>query len=240
MRHPAPIAPVGDRRPSITVITAPSNSVRALIGAPSRGLHALCVRFAAGVTPGPRNTRFPLVANLDRAGLSPAGSRRRFPACLSLYIAFPPSPSFAWRNEMTLAWCPKRTRTAHHPTNEGLPSTSTGARPMSVGSAGTGADCKKISQAIFPAGRLGQGVPFRHRAAPPAPGRDGSGVFAQANLTLVSQKNVVFLQQSSNTDFRGPPDSPRHARSEPHCYAGVDSDTLPAPSQSQNPGRTQT
>ena len=58
-------------------------------GAPSRGLHALCVRFAAGVAPGPRNTRFRLVASLGRSGLSPAGSRRRFPACLSLYIAFP-------------------------------------------------------------------------------------------------------------------------------------------------------
>ena len=34
----------------------------------SRGLHALCVRFAAGVAPGPRNTRFRLVANLDRSG----------------------------------------------------------------------------------------------------------------------------------------------------------------------------
>ena len=30
MRHPAPIVPVGDRRPSNTVITAPPNSVRAL------------------------------------------------------------------------------------------------------------------------------------------------------------------------------------------------------------------
>ena len=44
----------------------------------SRGLHALCVRFAAGVAPGPRNTRFRLVASLDRAGLSPAGSHRWF------------------------------------------------------------------------------------------------------------------------------------------------------------------
>ncbi len=32
----------------------------------SRGLHAPCVRFAAGVTPRPRNTRFRLVANLYR------------------------------------------------------------------------------------------------------------------------------------------------------------------------------
>ena len=44
----------------------------------SHGLHALCVRFAAGVAPGPRNTRFRLVANLDRSGLSPAGSHRWF------------------------------------------------------------------------------------------------------------------------------------------------------------------
>ena len=43
-----------------------------------RGLHALCVRFAAGVAPGPRNTRFRLVASLDRSGLSPAGSHRWF------------------------------------------------------------------------------------------------------------------------------------------------------------------
>ena len=55
--------------------------------APSRGLHALCVRFAAGVAPGPRNTRFRLVASLDRSGLSPAGSCRRFPSCLSVYMA---------------------------------------------------------------------------------------------------------------------------------------------------------
>ena len=53
----------------------------------SRGLHALCVRFAAGVTPGPRHTRFRLVASLDRSGLSPAGSRRWFPSCLSVYMA---------------------------------------------------------------------------------------------------------------------------------------------------------
>ena len=56
---------------------------------PMTWMDALCVRFAAGVAPGPRNTRFRLVANLDRSGLSPAGSRRRFPSCLSLYMASP-------------------------------------------------------------------------------------------------------------------------------------------------------
>ena len=65
------------------------DSASTSLGALSRGLHALCVRFAAGVAPGPRNTRFRLVANLDRSGLSPAGSHRRFPSCLSVYIASP-------------------------------------------------------------------------------------------------------------------------------------------------------
>ena len=66
------------------------DSAFAAFEALSRGLHALCVRFAAGVTPGPRNTRFRLVASLDRSGFSPAGSRRRFPSCLSVYMASPP------------------------------------------------------------------------------------------------------------------------------------------------------
>ena len=112
---------------------------------------------------------------------------------------------------------------------------------MSVGSAGTGADCKKTSQAIFPPADSGR--VSRSDAAPRRRPRDGTGrlrsLRAGEPYTRLT-KNVVFLQQSSNTDFRGPPDSPRHARSEPHCYAGVDSDTLSAPSQSQNPGRTQT
>ena len=54
------------------------DSALAPFEARSRGLHALCVRFAAGVAPGPRNTRFRLVASLDRSGLSPAGSHRWF------------------------------------------------------------------------------------------------------------------------------------------------------------------
>ena len=65
------------------------DSASTAFGAPSRGLHALCVRFAAGVTPGPRNTRFRLVASLDRSGLSPAGSLRRFRSCRSVYMASP-------------------------------------------------------------------------------------------------------------------------------------------------------
>ena len=65
--------------------------------AQSRGLHTPCVRFAAGVAPGPRNTRFRLVPTLCRTGLHLQGSSRKFPSCppatwLSL------SPGFAWRN----------------------------------------------------------------------------------------------------------------------------------------------
>ena len=59
-------------------------------GAPSRGLQTPCVRFAAGVAPGPRDTPFRRVASLVRSGLSPAGSHRGFPACSSLYMTFPP------------------------------------------------------------------------------------------------------------------------------------------------------
>jgi hypothetical protein len=47
-------------------------------GARSHGLHAPCVRFAAGITPAPRNTRFRRVANLCRAGLGTRRVPRRF------------------------------------------------------------------------------------------------------------------------------------------------------------------
>ena len=40
-------------------------------GAQSRGLRAPCERFAPGVTPGPRITRFRLAADLGRMGLDP-------------------------------------------------------------------------------------------------------------------------------------------------------------------------
>jgi four helix bundle protein len=48
------------------------------IGAQSRGPRPPCVRFAGKVALYPRNTRFRRVANPYRAGLSPAGSLRRF------------------------------------------------------------------------------------------------------------------------------------------------------------------
>ena len=83
-----PQAPSGPALASSAQLTA-STPQEFTFGAPSRGLRAPCVRFAAGVTPAPRNTRFRLGARLGRSGLSPAGSHRRFPPCLSFYM---PSP----------------------------------------------------------------------------------------------------------------------------------------------------
>jgi hypothetical protein len=51
--------------------------------AQSHGLATPCVRFAAKVAPGPRNTRFRLVANLCRAGLTPAGFHQKFSVAFS-------------------------------------------------------------------------------------------------------------------------------------------------------------
>ena len=62
-------------------------------GAPSHGLHAPCVRFAAGIAPAPRNTRFRRVANLCRAGLI----TRRVPTKVSAITNrpwLPPPPGF--------------------------------------------------------------------------------------------------------------------------------------------------
>jgi hypothetical protein len=62
-------------------------------GAPSHGLHAPCVRFAAGIAPAPRNTRFRRVANLCRAGLV----TRRVPTKVSAITNrpwLPPPPGF--------------------------------------------------------------------------------------------------------------------------------------------------
>ncbi len=60
-------------------------------GALSRDLHAPCVHFAARVTPGPRNTRFRLVANLGRAGLATSQVALKISAVsfLSFYMTSP-------------------------------------------------------------------------------------------------------------------------------------------------------
>ncbi len=66
--------------------------------AQSRGLHTPCVRFAAGVAPGPRNTRFRLVPTLCRDRIStcwvPLESFRHVVRATWL----PLSPGFTWRN----------------------------------------------------------------------------------------------------------------------------------------------
>jgi hypothetical protein len=66
-------------------------------GAPSHGLRALCVRFAARVTPGPRNTRFRLVANLYRAGFTRWVPMKSFRP--SGYMIIPPSRTFLAHEE---------------------------------------------------------------------------------------------------------------------------------------------
>ena len=56
----------------------------------SRLNHAVCTLSVYASQPGSppdRATRFRLVASFDRSKLSPAGSRRWFPSCLSVYTA---------------------------------------------------------------------------------------------------------------------------------------------------------
>src|SRR5690606_39093177 len=66
-----------------------SAPIRISFEALSRSLQTPCVRFAAKVAVGPRNTRVRPVANLCRFGTLTLGSLRRFPQRLSLYIASP-------------------------------------------------------------------------------------------------------------------------------------------------------
>jgi len=66
-------------------------------GALSRGLHAPCLRFAAGVTPALRKTRFRLLASF-------AGGDWLLPGSLyevSAMSYHPPRPSFAWRTHIS-------------------------------------------------------------------------------------------------------------------------------------------
>jgi hypothetical protein len=60
-RLPAP-GPYGAGVVAFRLVNDVSSAIAAF-GALSHGLHAPCVRFAAGVAPGPRNTRFRWVAN---------------------------------------------------------------------------------------------------------------------------------------------------------------------------------
>ena len=60
----------------------------------SRGSHAPCVRFAAGVAPEPRNTRFRLVASLCRAGFSRRVPLQSFSHGVTWH---PPCPGCTWR-----------------------------------------------------------------------------------------------------------------------------------------------
>jgi hypothetical protein len=66
-------------------------------GAPSHSLRALCVRFAARVAPGPRNTRFRLVANHCRAGFTRWVPLKSFRS--RSYMIIPPSRTFLAHEE---------------------------------------------------------------------------------------------------------------------------------------------
>ena len=71
----------------------PLDSTSAPLRTLSRLYHAACTLSVYASQPGSppdlRNTRFRMAASLVRSGLSPAGSRRRFPSCLSVYMASP-------------------------------------------------------------------------------------------------------------------------------------------------------
>ena len=70
----------------------------------SRGLDTPCVRFAAGVAPGPRNTRYRLVANLCRDGTcTRLDSNKRF-QCPSFLT------STSLPSRLRLAQCPRKRR----------------------------------------------------------------------------------------------------------------------------------
>ena len=68
------------------------------LGAPSHGLHARCLRFAARVTPGPRKTRFRLAGQPCPGGVGyPLDPFERFRATVPCCS---PLPSLAWRTQM--------------------------------------------------------------------------------------------------------------------------------------------
>ena len=70
--------------------------------AQSHGLHAPCVRFAAGVAPGPRNTRFRWIASPYRSGtFTRRVTIRGFRSSGFPLHVLPPLPGLAWRKRIT-------------------------------------------------------------------------------------------------------------------------------------------
>ena len=64
----------------------------------SHSLHAPCVRFAAGIAPAPRNTRFRWMASPYRVRTFTCWVAKKVSACLLHVYMLPPLPGFAWRN----------------------------------------------------------------------------------------------------------------------------------------------
>ncbi len=114
VRLPRSSTPAGPRRLALAALRCcrrsenDDGSQRSVhFEAQSRGFRTPCVRFAAGVTPAPRNTRFRLVASLCRADLS-----RRVPLKVSVSYMTSSFPGFAWRTiQLNLGWA---SWNAHH------------------------------------------------------------------------------------------------------------------------------
>lgn len=68
-------------------------------GAQSHGLLAPCVRFAPRVAPGPRNTRFRLLASFAGWDWIPTGSQRK--GSVGCVTDYPPFPGLAWRTHVS-------------------------------------------------------------------------------------------------------------------------------------------
>ena len=64
----------------------------------SHSLHAPCVRFAGGIAPAPRNTRFRWMASPFRVRTFTCWVAIKVSACLPHVCMLPPLPGFAWRN----------------------------------------------------------------------------------------------------------------------------------------------
>ena len=78
--------------------------------APSHGLHTPCVRFAAGVTPAPRNTRFRWMASPFRFGTHTRRVTVKGFRSSRSSISRPPFPGFAWRKQIYFSDLPSGSR----------------------------------------------------------------------------------------------------------------------------------
>ena len=85
--HRTPVEPSCQAKHDMLVLPSARSKASAptlrTFGAQSHGLSARCLRFAAGVTPRRRKTRFRLLASFAGRGWGPLGSNARFQVILS-------------------------------------------------------------------------------------------------------------------------------------------------------------